>query len=348
MLNEQYIKYYCKDICSMPYQYRNRLASKLIDVVVDEDPTEYVEDLLECFLPPLNSPNSITNAIRRKEKNYRYLYEEELEVKPTKDVLKLWVNLCKNNLDKRLIALNFKDFHLKCSSNLQTDKIVDAVNYDQSDKGKDIVPMFQVFCPIEKGNPSNKQFVEDAINMMNDNGYNNVEVKTAKLRHQPFDDVEILLLMMTFEAIYTDKIDELSENLYHVTTLDAVKKMKHDGYMLPFAKTTGDFKHRSRLYLFSNAPLEKMLEFMKERHIDPFGKMCILKIDRSKLISSNDYINGKMLFYLDPAFNRAFGKTAIYTESPIPLDFIDDEVALFKYDTAGKLVKDGEISLKNL
>lgn len=39
-------------------------------------------------------------------------------------------------------------------------------------------------------------------------------------------------------------------------------------------------------------------------------------------MSSSEFKSGEMPFYVDPMFDESFGKTAIFTDSPIPVKFL--------------------------
>ena len=76
--------------------------------------------------------------------------------------------------------------------------------------------------------------------------------------------------------------------------------------------------------------------------------MCIVKIDKDKLVNSAEYKLGEMLFYIDPKFGSSSSNTAIFTTSSIPASFLDNEVACFHFDSIGHPMKDSIVHLSDV
>lgn len=74
--------------------------------------------------------------------------------------------------------------------------------------------------------------------------------------------------------------------------------------------------------------------------------ICMVKVDKNKLVSSSEFKTGKMLFYVDPMFGKEFGKTAVFTDSRIPVKFIDDIVIMFRR-IGKRFVKCGTVKMSD-
>lgn len=349
--NEDYFKYYNKSVLSMRFPKRIWLISSYINldsIWRSQAPiVEYID--LNCLYRCLNSPTSLTSILRDKENSYVFLSEEDIRVCKTSDALTKLKQYYSQNLSEQLTRLTFSDVNLRIKSPGYSSglRIIDAVNCSDNDRKKDVTPAFQVICPVFRNDKDrHDDFVKGAIDVMHGVGYNFVSMRRCMPKTQPACG-DIVLLFMTFEAVYGDQVDKLGDNLFHITSMANFASVKKRG-LLPKCSVNTGFMHPKRVYLFSNAAPQNMLIFMKER----FGKssdanLIMLRINREKLMSSSEFKSGEMPFYVDPMFDESFGKTAVFTDSPIPVKFINDTAIMFRH--AGKqFVKCGTIKLSDV
>ena len=160
-LNEEYIAYYRKYDLPMIYPFKLHSASSMMHMSLEAN-DRYAEDVNECFMPALNSPYSLTSIIRKCEKNCYYLHEDEIAPCLTRDAVDMWKRACKNYLDSRLHDLSFNDVKIKVSGADAGSRIVDFVNCSASDRKKDVMPLFQLICPISKSK-DNAAFAKNII-----------------------------------------------------------------------------------------------------------------------------------------------------------------------------------------
>lgn len=345
MLNEKYMKYYRKDDVPLIYPYTCRRVSDLLNIGVLK-PEFILENADDVFYPCINDANSLTNAIRKLEHSEYYLSKEECELKSLDDVVKVWKDLCKRFFDKRLLELTYDDIGAKNGE--YSGNIVDYVRTLTKNSKTSVSLAIQTAVPFfdkDAGTKCINGFMSTVIDSFNRCGYNYSGLKTAETKKQPLSD-EVNVLFMTFEAIYSEVIDELSDDIYHITSCDALKSIKANG-LVPKSCKSGNFQHPSRVYLFSNALVNNMLDFMSER----FGieeHPCMLKINKQALVSSDSFKSGKMKFYVDPMFTQKYGTIALFTDIVIPAKLLDDEVVCFKFDAYKNVLKDKTIKLRDL
>lgn len=345
-LNEKYMRYYRKDGVPTIRQCHCRRASSLVDVVIPK--SRYVfESIDDAFFLCINDPNSLTNAIRKLECNEYFMSEEEHEVCSIDELTSAWKDICKKFFDKSLLSLSYNDIGVSYGDN-NGNIVNNPLVLSRGKKNSNDALAMQFIVPFFSKNAGThklKDFVNTAIDTFYKLGYNFSSLNAMHVKRQPLID-KVELLIMTFEAIYSEVVDELSDDIYHITSLNALKSIKKNG-IIPKACKSGNFQHPKRVYLFSNASVNNMLDFINER----FGieeHPCMLKVNKQVLVSSNGFKTGKLKFYVDPMFTQKYGTIALFTDTTIPAMLIDDEVICFKFDIYKNVLKDKTIHLKDL
>lgn len=345
MLNEKYMKYYRKDDIPLVFPYHCRCASDLVKIEIPE-PEFVLENADDMFYPCINDPNSLTNVIRRLEHKEYYLSEEDMQPDSSAVIVDIWKDLCKRFFDKQLLNLSYSDMGI--INDGYCGNIVNHMKTLTKSKKNDVSLAIQVGVPFfnkDSGMKKIKDFMSTVIDSFNRHGYNYSGLNVVKARRQPLIE-RIDILFMTFEAIYNEVIDELSENLYHITSYDLLKSIHING-IVPQAYTSMNRQHPKRAYLFSNAPVNSMLEFMSERFkLDE--KPCLLKISKRRLVELDEFKNGKMKFYVDPMFTQKYGTIAIFTTEAVPASLIDNDVVCFKFDLYKNALKDKIIKMSEV
>ena len=84
--------------------------------------------------------------------------------------------------------------------------------------------MFPLFKD-DVGSSKLNSFVNDVIDMFNENGYNYCGIHSVNAAKQPIAGKNIIVAQLSFEALYSDLVSELSDKLYHVTAYDALKSI---------------------------------------------------------------------------------------------------------------------------
>ena len=128
-----------------------------------------------------------------------------------------------------------------------------------------------------------------------------------------------------FEAKYHEEDFTFAKNLYHVTTLSMLSKIKHKG-LVPKSKSTR-FDYPERVYLFNNATQNVMLDYIETKLAGKDDVAIVLKIDSVKLQDSNAYKNGKMKLYIDHMFDDiSRPANALFTYNTIDPKLIEDDI----------------------
>lgn len=155
------------------------------------------------------------------------------------------------------------------------------------------------------------------------------------------------VIQLTYEAKFYKKEFKLPEWLYHITTLEAAKKILKRGFIVSYAKKRQSssevasfnpksenktYTYQDRTYLFASLrPIDIMAALLsKELLKDNNQKFVMLRIAKDKLTSSNLYKTSKMTFYVDPKYSMDNDMPiVIYTHNNIPASLIDGECVTF-------------------
>lgn len=293
----------------------------------------------------------MTSAIRLKEKDIGYISEEDIVVSKTAVALSELQKLYNERLDNRLNTLTLGDISLTVAGGYsKKTRVLDVINCSDDNRQKEVIPTFQVIYPFFKNAVKiegiDMVFVT-VIETMHSLGYNFVNKRVFSVKMQPFGTKNpIKIALVQFEAAYADVVDQLSDKLFHVTTVENAVDIMQKG-LIPKESLTGEFKYGPRVYLFSNAILANIFRFIEHRFMPLNNKnICMVKVDKNKLVSSLEFKTGKMLFYVDPMFSKEFGKTAVFTDSRIPVKFIDDIVIMFRR-IGKRFVKCGTVKMSD-
>ena len=104
-----------------------------------------------------------------------------------------------------------------------------------------------------------------------------------------------------------------------------LNKIKHKG-LVPKSKSD-KFDYPERVYLFNNATLNVMLDYIETKLAGKDDVAIVLKLDSTKLQNSNAYKNGKMKLYIDYMFDDiSRPANALFTYSTIDPKLIEDDI----------------------
>ena len=119
-----------------------------------------------------------------------------------------------------------------------------------------------------------------------------------------------------------------------------LNKIKHKG-LVPKSKSD-KFDYPERVYLFNNATLNVMLDYIETKLAEKDDVAIVLKLDSAKLQNINSYKNGKMKLYIDHMFDDiSCTANALFTYSTIDPKLIEDDILVVN-------VENGHItSMKN-
>ena len=275
------------------------------------------------FRYPLNYKNSFVKLIRENEQDTGYLSEGLITTYPVSALKKQYAKYVSKMLPRKLLDLKFRD----------TDKmpIVKTFDIRELDDKTGVAGLVTVYFPyydkisIDK---LAKEFSEYAHSV----GYDLSDHALLDLDEKLTDkDGKIVnVIQLTYEAKFYKKEFKLPEWLYHITTLEAAKKILRRGF-IPKSENK-IYAYQDRTYLFASLrPIDIMAALLsKELLKDKSQKFVMLRIAKDRLTSSSLYKTSKMTFYVDPKYSIDNDMPiAIYTHNNIPASLIDNECVTF-------------------
>lgn len=295
------------------------------------DTVPFIRGAASC----LNYANNYTMLIQRFEHNQQYLWEALIKTYPVKKLVEKFKSWCKDNLSKEMQDVSFEDIGERSISG----RIIDYIDIPDCYEDKDFPGTLTFYVPVERQEDEKQQesHAEKLALEFADNlyvcGYNLANVSLVDVLS---DSPTVAVIAVTFEAKFSHLEFNFSKWLYHVTLLKALKKVKAQG-LVPKSQSSV-FKYPERVYLFNNAPLNQIVSYATSKAIDSHAQQfALLRVDSSKLQSSQLYKNGKMKFYVDQKFPNVDNTMpdAVYTYGNIPPSLIDDDVSIFTFGEDG-------------
>ena len=309
------VNFYKKDILKLNTHYRTRkVSSYMVDEATDEFKADGKLDAYKC----LNSCNNYTKLIRENEADQLIVGEGLIKTYPADKALAVVKKFLANNLDKKLLELNMSQTELVKKHDI---KIVDLKDVDYAVVDKPLSKMSFIF-PFFKDSDL-KAFVGELADSLYVCGYNYANDTTYAPTVQPFDK-KIILVSLLFEAKYHEEDFHFANNLYHVTTLSRLSKIKKHG-LVPKSKSS-KFDYPDRVYLFNNSTQDMVFSFVETKAAGKSDEVAVLKISSDALQAEPDYKTGKMKLYVDHMFDDMHTHAnALFTYSNIKASLIEDE-----------------------
>ena len=313
----QEVNFYKKNLLKLNEHYRVKHISEYMKE--DNEPEHSLIDLPEAYYC-LNACNSYTKLIRENESNDLIVGEGLIKTYPANKALNIVKKFLKDNLSKELYELKMSETELVKMHDM---KAVDLKDEDYADEHNPLSKMSFIF-PFYKDD-NLKSFIGKLADKLYVCGYNYANKNTYSVAVQPFQKKKIVLVSLLFEAKYHEEDFTFAKNLYHVTTLSMLSKIKHKG-LVPKSKSTR-FDYPERVYLFNNATQNVMLDYIETKLDGKDDVAIVLKIDSVKLQDSNAYKNGKMKLYIDHIFDDiSRPANALFTYNTIDPKLIEDDI----------------------
>ena len=339
-------KLYKKDIITknLPFRTKKHKLSRLLN----EQNIGTVKTIHKDIIIKLDDKNNLKNLIVENERDLNFIDEGLIKTIPTRKLIDLFKNFVKNNLDERLYDLKLSDVQDDTNDNRRlTDIIL------QSDEKQTISPFVSFYIPIYSN--AKKKIIDDLTDYLYVSGYNLYSIDTVDQENvkQPFYDVKIEILSMTFEAKFTEYTVELNDFLYHVVPERYIEKVRKNG-LVPSSKSDM-FNYPDRVYLFNCYSIEDIMRYgvlksnkmISSKYVKD-GGFFILKISKDEIQKSRMFKDGKLKFYVDPAFTDENNENsiAIFTYENIPLKCICNEMIFVEVKNGMILDKRKEVFKK--
>lgn len=187
-------------------------------------------------------------------------------------------------------------------------------------------------------------FKQDFLNGLIDNsfvyGYNFSHIEKIETL-----DEKLVIYKVQFEAKFPVTTFSLNENLYHITFVSNLDKIKKHG-LIPKSNSFL-FDYPDRIYLFNSEDSQMIIEYFSKKisnTVQTNTKFCIVKIKKTAILNSHLYKSGNLTFYVDSYFDYANNAEAIFTYNGIPANLIDNTCLV--YDRNNKDWRSNPTTLK--
>ena len=335
----KYIKFMQKDIhqrnVAFPKAYRSSSITSLLD-----------ESICLCQFDPhkhhfidVGNESQLVKAIRCKEKDILFKNEALIMTYPTSYLLKRYQRFCIDNLPKELANLTFGMLY---GDNDDNEKVIDEVVL--SDEDQKVSPQVRIALPTYADDISmQKKLKKEVIEIALATGYYFSSDKPWDYEANSIIKKPIRVFYMTFEAKYNYMDVVLQGNLYHVTSIRSLEKIKK--YGLTTKMQSSEFSYPDRIFLFNDVPYKVVLDYGRDKASRKGDtKFCVLKILKASIDNFQLYKDGIMKFYRDPSFSdensTSTEQKAIFTYSNIPIQLIEDDVLIYDiYDKTSYVQK---------
>lgn len=220
---------------------------------------------------------------------------------PTSYFLDRYHKFCEENLPDELVGLTFGMLY---GTNDDNERVIDEVVL--SDEGQKISPQVRIALPTYADDiASQKKLRSKVIDLAMAAGYYFSSDKPWDYKANSIVKNAIRVFYITFEAKYTYIDVTLQGNLYHVTSLQSLPKIKKLG--LTPKMQSSEFSYPDRVFLFNDVPYDVILDYGEQKAKSKnCNKFCVLKILKSSIEKCKLYRDGKMKFYRDPSFSDEF------------------------------------------
>ena len=311
------VNFYKKNVLKLNEHYRVKRISEYMKE--DNESEHKLIGLPEAYYC-LNACNNYTKLIRENEANDLIVGEGLIKTYPADKALSIVKKFLKDNLSKELYELKMSETELVKIHDM---RVVDLKDEDYADEHNPLSKMSFIF-PFYKDNDL-KAFIGKLADKLYVCGYNYANKNTYSVAVQPFEKKKIVLVSLLFEAKYHEEDFVFAKNLYHVTTLSMLSKIKHKG-LVPKSKSD-KFDYPERVYLFNNATPNVILDYIETKLAGKDDVAIVLKIDSTKFQDSNAYKNGKMKLYIDHMFDDiSRPANALFTYSTIDPKLIENDI----------------------
>ena len=219
-------------------------------------------------------------AIRSKEKGILFRNEALTKTYPTSYFLKRYKKFCNDNLPEELASLTFGMLY---GDNDDNEAVIDEVVL--SDEDEKVSPQVRIALPAYADDIGmQKRLRKAVIEIALAAGYYFSSDKPWDYEANALIKRAIRVFYMTFEAKYSYMDVTLQGNLYHVTSMRSLEKIKK--YGLTVKMQSSEFSYPDRVFLFNDVPYEVVLEYGKDKASRKGDdKFCVLKILKTSIDS---------------------------------------------------------------
>jgi len=347
-----YKRFYRKDGAAIPYPMRSDSPTDMLDDIDLSVRSPLLES--EGPMMALNHPHSITDAIRRFERDVIYIDEGLEKSWDVGQFMRAYGKILENRrgdiADMSIGGFfkghteSFKDFRYYNPNNPSMVAVAfptDVTDFTDTDGRR-----------LDKYLSDEIKNVADALFVTGWNFSYASRVGTVAIRNDDGRDIAVTLFMLTFEKKFHDIDVKLPEVLYHVAPQRYFDKIVRQG-ITPRANSS-EYEYPERVYLFGADAIGtaeryglRKTSVMKSSKGSPFvndNGFVIFKILRKTIENSRLYKDSKLVFYYDPMFKdcERYGlesSPGFFTYGSIPSDMLERDALYYSVDgdTVGSL-----------
>lgn len=327
----QYIKFMRKDIHSKNVAFPKALRSHSVFDMLHESSCQCPFDPHKHHFIEIGGESQLVKAMRQHESAVLFKNEALIHTYPTSYFLKRYRKFCQEHLSVGLADITFGMLYDDANDN---EKVIDEVVL--SDEDQKVSPQVRIALPTYADDiQQQKDLRRGVIDLALASGY---YFSSEKLWDYEANDMvkrQVRVFYITFEAKYSYMDVTLQGNLYHVTSMKSLGKIKKFG--LTTKMQSSDFSYPDRVFLFNDVPYQTVLDYGKNKAMQKNDKQfCALKILKTSIDNCLLYKNGKMKFYRDSSFSdedsTSTEQKAVFTYSNIPRELIEDQVLVYNVD----------------
>lgn len=281
-----------------------------------------VDDIHVHKLEYVNSIKQLTYENEMK-KNVFFFSEGLIQTYPTAK----FINVFRKSID-RIVPDELKELTFSDIQSWSDDKTVICKYIDKTSEIHGVSALVSFALPVFKSKLSTyNQKIKDIADSTRVFGYDLSTVD--KLQHDIRDDIVVLIVQ--FEAKYPNSKFEIADVLLHIAPAKCFQKIKKQG-LVPKSKSN-EYSYMPRIYLFNQCSQKLALQYGQYKaNIEHDAGFYVFKIQKKNLISSPQWKNGKLSFYIDSAFECENCIEAMFTYNNICLDLLDDVCLKYSLD----------------
>lgn len=321
---EEYYKYFNKSRAGMLYMFKGAVSAN----------KEFCVDSHMASFPPtcfcMNDPVNAIEYIRKHHRNFMLVMEGLISTYPTTTVISSFKRIFDD-----IVKPELKDAVFPPEFEYASGKLRDAAVL--SDDNEKVSPLMTLFAPAASKEDVD-QLAKDFADGLRLSGY----YLTSYAAMSEYECPGFLIVMMQFEAKYTNMLVDLADTLYHVAPLKYLPKILKNG-LVPSSKSS-EFKYKRRVYMFNRCKKELVYRYgiAKAASTNDTG-FCIFKAQKQDLLDDPLFKNGKQRLYLDPTFSLSqdhTDQTAVFTYGNVPLRILSKQYVVVKLDKKGNVMSE--------
>jgi hypothetical protein len=321
---KEYYEYFHKNPAGTLYMFKGAVSES----------KEFCVDSHMASFPPtcfcMNDPVNTIEYIRKHHRNFKLVMEGLISTYPTAAVISSFKRIFDD-----IVKPELKDVVFPPEFEYASGRLCDAAVL--SDDNEKVSPLMTLFAPAASKDDVD-QLAKDFADGLRLSGY----YLTSYAAMSEYECPGFLIVMLQFEAKYTNMLVDLADTLYYVAPLKHLPKILKNG-LVPSSKST-EFKYKRRVYMFNRCKKELVYRYGIAKAVGSGDTgFCVFKVQKLDLLDDQLFKNGKQRLYLDPTFSLSqdcTDQTAVFTYGNVPLRTLSKQYVVVKLDKDRKVASE--------